>query len=640
MFMPSIPTTVLRGDPLLSAQNTNSAIPAVRDYAIIGDCHSAALVARNGSLDWLCWPRFDSPAIFAGLLDPEQGGHWRIAPGQPYSVRRKYAENTNIVVTEFETTSGSALLTDLMPVSSEEYKRIAFVPDHQIIRQLECRSGAITVELDLSPRRSFGLGPADIRECKKLGIQILTGHCVYWLRSNIPMNVQDHRIQAHFVLKAGDTAQFSLSYSEDGPAVLPPLGDPIRDSIARSVEWWEQWAQRAKYDGPYREAVVRSALALKLLAYAPSGAIVAAATTSLPERIGGDLNWDYRYCWLRDASLTIRALLGLGYFEEADEFMNWMLMATRLTRPELRIMYDVYGESVPRERTVDHLSGYRDSRPVRLGNGARDQSQLDVYGEVLDAAAQYCFHGGSFDREMQKVLIGFGKYVVRHWDLPDEGIWESRYGRRNHTHSRLLCWTALDRLVSLTEEGLIRNAPVDEFRQHREAIRKQLCERAWNSQLQSYVSTLGGDGFDASLLLLSWYGFEKADSNRMKNTYRRLRRELGTENGLIYRYRAQPGEGAFAICSFWEVEYLAIGGASLAQARSLFEHVLTYKNDLGLYAEEIDPTTGDALGNFPQAFTHVGLVSAALSLQERAEGVEQMPHRGKDAASDEVEVTA
>ena len=616
-------------------------IPALQDYGIIGDCHSTALIANNGSLDWLCWPRFDSPAIFAGLLDPVRGGHWRIAPSPPYSVRRSYIVNTNVLRTVFEAPSGSAVLTDSMSVSSEEYKRIEFTPDHEIVRQLECLTGEVAVDIDVVPRRNFGLRPAEIRDRKRLGIQILSGRCVLWLRSNIPMSIQDHCLQAHVVLKAGETAQFSLSYSEDAPAVLAPLGGPIRENIARSVEWWQQWARRSKYDGPYREAVVRSALALKLLAYAPSGAIVAAATTSLPERIGGELNWDYRYCWLRDASLTIRALLGLGYFEEGDDFMDWMLNATRLTRPELRIMYDVYGDTAPRERTLDYLSGYRDSRPVRIGNGARHQLQLDVYGEVLDAAAQYCFHGGTFDREMQKVLIGFGKYVVHHWDLPDEGIWEPRYGRQNHTHSRLLCWTALDRLVSLSEQGLIRNAPVEEFRRHREAIRKQLCERGWNAELRSYVSTLDGDGFDASLLLLSWYGFEKADSNRMKSTYRRLRRELGAENGLIYRYRSAPGEGAFAICSFWEVEYLALGGGSLAEAESLFRHLLTYKSDLGLYGEEIDPATGDALGNFPQAFTHVGLVSAALSLRERVEGGKQLAHRAKDAAkSDEVEVTA
>jgi GH15 family glucan-1,4-alpha-glucosidase len=626
---------------LLREIGSYSERPAIRDYAIIGDCHSAALVAHNGSVDWLCWPRFDSPAIFSAILDPVRGGHWTIAPPPPFSVRRRYVDDTNILQTLFHTSCGAGVLTDVMPISSEEHKRNTFTPDHHLVRELECSSGALKIDVDFFPRCDFGSAPAKILNRGKLGIEVVCGRCVYWLRSNIPISVRDERAQAHFILKKGEVAQFSFTYSEDAPAVLPPLGASLRDSISRSAEWWRQWARRAMYDGPFREAVVRSALALKLLAYAPSGAIVAASTTSLPERIGGDLNWDYRYCWLRDASLTIRALLGLGYFEEAEDFMDWMLVATRLTRPELRIMYDVYGETAPRERTLEHLSGYRNSKPVRIGNGARHQLQLDVYGEVLDAATQYCFHGGRFDGEMQKALVGFGNYVLQHWDSADQGIWEPRSGRSNHTHSRLLCWTALDRLVALAEKGLVRNVPVDKCRRERDAIRKQICERAWNPRLQSYVGTLDGEDMDASLLLLSWYGFEKADSSRMKSTYRRLREQLGAGNRLIYRYRSTPSEGAFAICSFWEAEYLALGGASLQEAESMFQHLLMYKNDLGLYAEEIDPASGGALGNFPQAFTHIGLISAALSLRERAQGAEQLPHRPNDAAqSDEVEARA
>ena len=610
---------------------------AIQDLGIIGDCRSAALISKHGSLEWLCWPRYDSPAIFASLLDSERGGHWLIRPTQAYSVHRKYIENTNVLQTTFETSSGSVVLTDLMPVSSEEYKKTAFVPDHHLVRQAECLSGSVELELDFYPRASYGCAPLLVRNIGKLGIQLHTGRCVYWLRCDVPLKVEDDRVRARIPLQAGETFQCSLTYSEESPAVLPLLGDPIRASISRSVEWWQNWARRASYQGPYRDAVVRSALALKLLAYAPSGAIVAASTTSLPERLGGDLNWDYRYCWLRDASLTIRALLGLGYQEEAADFMDWMLVATTRTRPELRIMYDVYGGAVPRERHLDYLRGYANSRPVRVGNDARDQLQLDVYGEVLDAAAQYCFHGGSFDREMQKALVGFGNYIVKHWDLPDQGIWEPRSASQNHVHSRLLCWTALDRLISLAEQNLVRNAPIEEFRRHRGAIQQQLCERGWNPELQSYVSVLDGDGLDASLLLLSWYGFEKADSDRMKSTYRMLRRELGAGNELLYRYKTNPPEGAFAICSFWEAEYLALGGASIEEAQRLFRDLLTYQNDLGLYGEEIDPQNGGAMGNFPQAFTHVGLISAALSLRERMEGIEQLRHRSPDAAkADEV----
>ncbi len=605
--------------------------PKIQDYGIIGDCRGAALVSRIGSIDWLCWPRFDSPAIFAALLDQQQGGHWSIIPTAPFRCKRRYIEDTNVLQTYFDCGPAQATLTDLMPVASEQFKKTALVPDHEILRRLECTAGEVEIAVEFRPRAEYGLSGIRFREHSKLGLRVETGGGIYWLRCNRPLEVRKESAHATVVLKRGETLEFSLSYAEESPAVLPALGQRTIEAIDRSVNWWQQWARRSSYQGPYREMVARSALALKLLAYAPSGAIAAAATTSLPERIGDSLNWDYRYCWLRDASLTIRGLLGLGYMDEAESFLTWLLHATRLAQPELRVMYNVFGGIAPRERELNFLGGYMGSRPVRVGNGARHQLQLDIYGEVIDATAQYANVHGRFDRATQKVLIGLGKYVAKNWDQPDEGIWEPRGGRQDHTHSRLMCWTALDRLLALDDKGLLSGIPREDFLRERERIRQQITTRAWNNTLQSYVSTLDGDEVDATLLRIPWYGLENADSGRMKLTYRKIREELGAGDGLLYRYKRQPAEGAFGICGFWAVEHLALGGGTLREAHGLFDRLLSYGNDLGLFSEEIDAGSGDALGNFPQAFTHVGLISAALTLEEKERGE---PHPAEQTGSD------
>jgi GH15 family glucan-1,4-alpha-glucosidase len=317
--------------------------------------------------------------------------------------------------------------------------------------------------------------------------------------------------------------------------------------------------------------------------------------------------------------------------EEAKAFLTWLLHATRLTQPELRVMYDVFGRTTARERELDCLSGFFGSRPVRVGNGARHQLQLDIYGEVIEATAQFAQTKTGFDRTTQNVLIKLGKYVAKHWDQPDEGIWEPRGGRENHTHSRLMCWTALDRLLALCDKGMLSGAPREEFLRERERIRQQIQARAWNPEIETYVSTLDGEGVDSTLLRIPWYGFERADSARMKLTYSRVLQQLGTANGLLYRYKRQPPEGAFGICGFWVVEYLALGGGTLSEAHDLFARLLSYGNGLGLFSEEIDPESGDALGNFPQAFTHVGLVSAALTLEEKERGEQ---HPAEETGSD------
>jgi GH15 family glucan-1,4-alpha-glucosidase len=429
-------------------------------------------------------------------------------------------------------------------------------------------------------------------------------------------------------IRAGERKYVSFTYSEEAPAVVPPLGEVARARVERSARWWRDWAGRCTYQGPYRDAVVRSALALKLMAYAPSGAVVAAPTTSLPEQIGGVRNWDYRYCWLRDASFTVRALYALGYHEEAEAFLSWMLHATRLTWPELQVVYDVFGEAHLPERELPHLEGYAGSAPVRIGNDAHGQLQLDVYGEVLDAVSRFARRGGRFDRDTARLMDGLGHTVCKRWREPDEGIWEGRSGRFHHTHSKALCWVALDRLIQMHEAGQIR-VDVDEFRAQRDAIRAEIEARGYNARLGSYTRTLDGDELDARLLTLPLYGYVDGAHPRMRSTCARIHERLGRDS-LVYRYETKtddglpPGEGAFGICSFWAVECVARGGDVRAAMRA-FERLLAYANDVGLFAEEIDPESGAALGNFPQAFTHIGLINAALTLAQVGEERELAP---------------
>jgi GH15 family glucan-1,4-alpha-glucosidase len=616
----------------------------IHDYAAIGDGRTVALVGRHGSIDWLCWPRLDSPSMFAAILD-EHGGHWSLAPVAAFRVTRRYIDDTNVLETRFDTDSGTLVVTDLMPVASEEAKDRLLLPDHEILRVAECVRGEVEIEMRVAPRPRYGHRRGRVRDAGRFGVRVEVDADLLVLRSDLPIDITaDGDICGRARLHAGDAVHASVTFADDGPAVLPPLGEWSRAAIARSVAWWRDWASRLRYDGPRREMVIRSALALKLLVYAPSGAVVAAPTTSLPERIGGDLNWDYRFCWLRDAAFTVRALFALGCAPEATAFVDWLLHATRLTQPELRILYDVYGNAPVDERILERFAGYQGSRPVRIGNAAARQRQLDVYGEVIDAVVYFVGAGGALDRDTERTLCAFGEYVCRHWQEPDEGIWEPRSGPEHNTHSRVLCWTALDRLLQLHAHGHLRRAPTAMFQKNRELIRREVEARAWNPALGSYVAQLDGDRLDASLLLLPWYGFEHAGSDRMRGTYARVRAALGAGNGLLYRYHTEdsPGEGAFGICSFWGAEYIALGGGTADEARDIFERLCGYANDVGLFAEEIDPSTGAALGNFPQAFTHVGLINAAISLVRRLQGDRPLerglPQAGSEADRQEFRV--
>ena len=599
----------------------NASYSPIDDYALIGDCRSAGLVSRDGSFDWLCLPRFDSPSIFARVLDAENGGRFLVRPIGEFRTERRYLPNTNVLETVFRTPTGACVLRDLMSISSEEDKRAYLTPEHEVLRQLDGLEGEVEVEILYDPRPDYGRLRPLLEQRGALGLRCEVDGTSLTLRSELPLELTDGARSARGLsrIRSGESKYLSLTYSMEAPAVVPLLGEAARGRIERTVRWWQEWANRCTYEGPYRDAVVRSALTLKLMTYAPSGALVAAPTTSLPEAIGGVRNWDYRYCWLRDASFTLRALFNLGYPEEANAYIGWLLHATRLTWPELHVLYDVFGEAKLPERELPHLEGYAGSRPVRIGNDAHGQLQLDVYGEVINGAVRFLDRGGRFDRDTIRMLDGLGRTVCRRWREPDEGIWEGRSGRFHNTHSKVLCWVALDRLIQMHEAGYLE-VSVDLFRANRDEIRKEVEAHGYNEQIGSYTRTFDGDEMDASLLTLPLYGYIEGKHPQMRSTCARIHEKLARD-GLVYRYETgtddglPPGEGAFGICSFWAVECVARGG-NVGAATRTFERLLSLANDVGLFAEEIDPDTGAALGNFPQAFTHIGLINAALTLAE------------------------
>jgi Glucoamylase and related glycosyl hydrolases len=591
----------------------------IADYAIVGCTRSVALISRGGSIDWLCWPRFDSESIFGRILDAEKGGFFAIRPAIACIASRHYLDRTNVIETTFTTESGVARLLDLMPVMTEEEKGKRLTPFRQLLRRVEVVEGEVPIEVTYAPRPDYGRVNPKL-EVRRDSVSCAWGARVLNLRSDAAFSVDENTATARITLRAGESRTFALGFDEQTPAVLPALGDEAAAGIERTIDFWRSWSAQLTYDGPHRDIVLRSVLVLKLLTYAPSGAIVAAPTTSLPESIGGERNWDYRYCWLRDASWTVSALFDCGFSTEGAAFLDWLLYSTRLTQPHLQMLYDVFGEAQLPETTLDHLDGYRGSRPVRIGNAAHAQFQLDVYGEVLGAMEEATRRGERLDRDVQHLLRRLTEIVCRRWQEPDAGIWEKRGAPRQHVHGKVMAWSALDSALRIADRCHIE---VDRAHLERTKaeIKKAVMERGFNVRRNTFVGIFDEEEVDASLLFVSRVGFIDPTDPRMLGTIDAIRAGL-EHKGLLDRYDTRktpdgllPSEGAFAACTFWLVEALALAGR-IDEARSLFDSMIQRANDAGLFSEEIDVRTGALLGNFPQALTHIALLNAALRLEE------------------------
>jgi GH15 family glucan-1,4-alpha-glucosidase len=600
---------VTQPEPLSSRTETAAEIG---DYAIIGDCRSAALLSRDGSLDWLCLPHFSSPAMFGALLDRERGGRFLLAPGVPAQAARRYLPGTNVLETTYRTHDGAVRVLDCMSIPSET----GLQPGCEVLRLAEGIDGAVPMRIEIDLQPDYGRKAARLqRRGSRMWAWTWGDECVH-LAIDMDLQPRGNRLLGERVLTAGERLWCSFTHVKKDVSVILGLERAAQNRFDDTVDWWQKWSARARYQGRHRDAVLRSVLTLKLLTYMLSGAVVAAPSTSLPETIGGTRNWDYRYCWLRDAALTMRAFVGLGYLDEARSFFDWLLHATRLTWPKLLVLYDVYGRSRVPERELSNWRGFRDSRPVRIGNGAYTQRQLDVYGAVCVAAREFARAVGSLERDEARLLRGFGDAVCQLWEQPDHSIWEIRGAPRHYTFSKVMCWTALDALLGLAAEGMLK-APA-KFQAARSALRNLIETRGYSQDIGSYAAVLDGAHVDASLLLMGCLGYADPREARMRSTFARIEQRL-SRNGLLLRYeREQDGmagaEGAFGICSFWAIDNLAKRGDRAAAQRS-FEHVLGFANDVGLFAEEIDPGSGAHLGNFPQAYTHVGLINAALALE-------------------------
>jgi pentatricopeptide repeat protein len=591
----------------------------IAEHGIIGDLRSIALVGTDGTIDWYCCPRFDSPSVFGAILDADKGGYYRLAPTAESSTKQLYFPDTNVLITRFLTEEGVGEVEDFMPIGAGEAAE-----RQQLVRRVVCVRGEIHFELEVEPRFNYGRDEHDVRLFDDNCAVFESPDLTLALDSVTPLEQTDGGVRSQFTLAEGETATFVLEQAEPGSRPHRHSDEDRRELFEATVEYWRRWLRHSRYTGRWREMVNRSALTLKLLTYEPTGAIVAAPTTSLPEQLNGERNWDYRYTWIRDAAFSLYALLRLGFTEEAGAFMSWL--TDRFKDPgsgasgPLQIMYGIDGRSDLTEETLDHLEGYRGSAPVRLGNAAADQRQLDIYGELIDSVYLYNKYGTPIYHDAWIELARIVEWVTENWDEADEGIWETRGGKQHFTYSRLMCWVAVERAIRMAQK---RGLPADlvKWRKARDDIYHQITEKGWNEDRQAFVQHYDTDVLDASLLLMPLVKFIAPTDPRWLSTLDAISDELVSDS-LVFRYNiaAAPDglegdEGTFSICSFWYVEALTRAGR-VEEARLIFEKMLTYGNHLGLYSEEIGPT-GELLGNFPQAFTHLALISAAFNLDRQ-----------------------
>jgi GH15 family glucan-1,4-alpha-glucosidase len=584
----------------------------IEEYACIGDCQTAALIARNGSIDWLCFPRFDSPACFAALLGGPEHGRWRLAPSAEIrAIRRHYRPGTLVLETTYETDDGAVTLIDCMPPRSSH-------PD--LVRMVVGQRGQVAMRMELVVRFDYGALVPWVRR-EDGGIKAIAGPDTLHLHSPVPTHGENLKTVADFTAHAGQRLPFILTWHASHQPT-PELVDP-EAAVEHTTAWWSDWSNRCSYEGPWREAVVRSLITLKALTYAPTGGIVAAATTSLPESLGGTRNWDYRLCWLRDATFSLYALMSAGYVEEAGAWRDWLLRAVAGSPSQIQIMYGLAGERRLTEFDVEWLPGYEGSAPVRIGNAAFQQYQLDVYGEVMDALHFARRTGLEPDENAWRVQRALLNFLESNWEEADEGIWEVRGPRQHFTHSKIMAWVAMDRAVKAVERfGLA--GPVERWKRLRNTIHDQVCREGFDADLGAFVQSYGSKRLDASLLMVPLVGFLPASDPRVHGTIKAIEHYL-TRDGFVLRYDTADsidglpaGEGAFLLCTFWLADNLALIGRR-AEARHLFTRLLELRNDVGLLSEEYDPEAGRLLGNFPQAFSHVALVNTAWNLTQ-AEG--------------------